>query len=42
VPGSGFNYTKKPENTLRVAQFLNDHIAQVVKDGNGRFVGMKL
>ena len=39
VPGTGFNYDKKAENANRVAQFLNDHIAQVVADGNGRFIG---
>lgn len=40
VPGSGFNYEQKPSSTNRVAQFLNDHIAQVVRDGGGRFVGL--
>ena len=39
VPGTGFNYEKKAEQTRRVAQFLNDDIAEVVKNGNGRFVG---
>ena len=39
MPGIGFNYEKKAEHALRVAQFLNDHIAKVVSEGNGRFVG---
>ena len=40
VPGTGFNYDKKPENALRVARFLNDHIAGVVTEGQGRFIAL--
>jgi len=40
VPGSGFNYERKAENALRVAKFLNDHIAEVVRDGGGRFLAL--
>ncbi|MFQ5583181.1 MAG: amidohydrolase family protein [Calditrichia bacterium] len=35
-----FSYWAKPEDTLDVAMFLNDHIAGVVRDYPERFVGL--
>ncbi len=35
-----FSYWAKPEDTLKVAQFLNDDIAQRVSDNPNRFVGL--
>lgn len=40
VPGIGFNYWAKPEDALEVAQFINDDLAKVVKEGRGRFIGL--
>lgn len=41
VPGIGFNYGAPPVHALKVAQFLNNHISQVVRDEpNGRFLGL--
>lgn len=35
-----FSYWAKPEDTLDLSRFLNDHIAQLVKDSPKRFVGL--
>lgn len=35
-----FNYWAKPEHTLDLARYLNDHIAQVVAEDPKRFVGL--
>jgi aminocarboxymuconate-semialdehyde decarboxylase len=35
-----FNYSARPEHGLEIAQFLNDHIASVVRDNPKRFVGL--
>lgn len=35
-----FSYWAKPEDCLEVSQFLNDHIADVVKSNPKRFVGL--
>lgn len=35
-----FNYWAKPEHTLEIAQFLNDHIAGIVNDFPSRFAGL--
>ncbi|PJF19667.1 Aminocarboxymuconate-semialdehyde decarboxylase [Paramicrosporidium saccamoebae] len=40
VPGIGFNYGAPSQDALRVAQFLNDHIGQVIKSEPKRFVGL--
>jgi aminocarboxymuconate-semialdehyde decarboxylase len=36
-----FNYWAKPEHTLDLAKYLNDHIAQVVTENPKRFIGKK-
>lgn len=35
-----FSYWAKPEDTLDLARYLNDHIAQVVSENPKRFVGL--
>jgi len=35
-----FNYWAKAEQTYDLARYLNDHIAQVVKDNPDRFIGL--
>ena len=35
-----FSYWAKPKHTLDLARFLNDHIASVVAEAPGRFVGL--
>lgn len=35
-----FNYWANPEQTYDLARYLNDHIAQVVKDYPDRFIGL--
>ncbi|MGD1841836.1 MAG: amidohydrolase family protein [Thermonemataceae bacterium] len=35
-----FNYWAKPKDTLTVAQFLNDHIAEIVQRYPKRFIGL--
>ncbi|KAG0248047.1 hypothetical protein BG011_000590 [Mortierella polycephala] len=35
-----FNYAARPEHTLDLARYLNDHIAQVVAEDPKRFVGL--
>lgn len=35
-----FSYWAKPEDTLELAKFLNDHIAKVVKNNPQKFVGL--
>ena len=35
-----FNYWAQPQHTLDVSQFLNDHIAELVKKYPDRFVGL--
>ena len=40
VPGIGFNYNVPATDALIVAQFLNDHIAEIVKSYPTRFVGL--
>ncbi|RUS28527.1 hypothetical protein BC938DRAFT_481782 [Jimgerdemannia flammicorona] len=35
-----FNYAAKPEHTLDLARYLNDHIAQVCAENPKRFVGL--
>lgn len=35
-----FNYWAKPHDTLAIAQFLNDHIAEVVANYPKRFIGL--
>jgi aminocarboxymuconate-semialdehyde decarboxylase len=35
-----FSYWAKPKDTLELAQFLNDHIAQIVQEFPKRFVGL--
>ena len=35
-----FNYACKPEDTLIISQYLNDHLAQVVAEQPRRFVGL--
>lgn len=35
-----FSYWAKPEDTLTVSQYLNDHIAKVVSENPKRFVGL--
>lgn len=35
-----FNYWAKPQHTLEIAQFLNDHIAGIVNDFPSRFAGL--
>ncbi|RUS18326.1 hypothetical protein BC937DRAFT_88918 [Endogone sp. FLAS-F59071] len=35
-----FNYAAKPEHTLDLARYLNDHIAQVCAENPRRFVGL--
>lgn len=35
-----FSYWAKPQNTLEVAMFLNDHIAGIVHDYPKRFIGL--
>ncbi|NUM49912.1 MAG: amidohydrolase [Flavobacteriales bacterium] len=35
-----FNYWAKPQHTLEIAQFLNDHIAGIVSDFSTRFAGL--
>lgn len=42
VPGMGFNYWAKAQDALKVAQFLNNHIAQVVSDDPKRFIGKNM
>lgn len=34
-----FSYWAKPQDTLDLSQYLNDHIAQVVSENPKRFVG---
>lgn len=41
MPGIGFNYNFPAKDALQVAQFLNDHISNVVnKEPLGRFIGL--
>ena len=40
VPGIGFNYGKPVEQAIVVARFLNDHIAEVVRQHPDRFMGL--
>jgi aminocarboxymuconate-semialdehyde decarboxylase len=40
IPGTGFNYTVPAADALVVAEFLNDHIRDVVKENPKRFVGL--
>jgi len=35
-----FSYWAKPQDTLDLAQYLNDHIAQVVSENPKRFIGL--
>lgn len=35
-----FSYWAKPQDTLDLSQYLNDHLAQVVSENPKRFVGM--
>ncbi|KAJ3337309.1 hypothetical protein HDU93_001258 [Gonapodya sp. JEL0774] len=35
-----FNYNKKPEHTLDLARYLNDHLAQCVAENPRRFTGL--
>lgn len=35
-----FSYWAKPEHTLDLARYLNDHLAQVVSENPNRFVGL--
>ncbi|MGH2575963.1 MAG: amidohydrolase family protein, partial [Ignavibacteria bacterium] len=35
-----FSYWAKPEHTLDLSKFLNDHIASVVDNYPGRFIGL--
>lgn len=35
-----FNYQAKPEDTMEIAMFLNDHIAEVVNHHPSRFIGL--
>jgi len=37
-----FNYWAKPEHTLDLARYLNDHIAQTVAEDPKRFIGKSL
>jgi aminocarboxymuconate-semialdehyde decarboxylase len=40
VPGTGFNYHVPARDALEVAVYLNDHIAEVVKQYPTRFIGL--
>jgi aminocarboxymuconate-semialdehyde decarboxylase len=40
VPGIGFNYKFPAADALVVAQFLNDHLSDVVKKNPSRFLGL--
>jgi aminocarboxymuconate-semialdehyde decarboxylase len=34
-----FNYQAKPEDTLQLSRFLNDHIASICRKAPHRFIG---
>lgn len=41
MPGIGFNYGAPAKDALEVAQFLNNHLNQLIAaDGAGRFIGL--